>query len=155
MRLESHIKDAATDIKECANACDTYMKKRPLVKVLRSAAWDETLKGFVQTFANRKTAFIFALSMHTGIGVDKANDKLDELMARYYRPYSALQGSLTSHWQDGSPTRVFPEDHPIRTADTQNTHPEGRRRRESPAADDYYAGAPGTGTLCGGHRTKL
>lgn len=59
------------------------MRKRTLVKVLKSAAWDETLKGYVQTFADRKTAFVYSLSIHTGMGVDRANDKLDELMMRY------------------------------------------------------------------------
>ncbi|RPD53442.1 hypothetical protein L226DRAFT_516920 [Lentinus tigrinus ALCF2SS1-7] len=81
-RLEDLVKDAAVDIKECANACDTYMRKRLLVKVIKGAIWDETLKGYVQTFADRKTAFVFALSIHTGMSIDQANDKLDELMNR-------------------------------------------------------------------------
>ncbi|RDX49204.1 hypothetical protein OH76DRAFT_1351074 [Lentinus brumalis] len=82
MRLKSIVKQTAADIKECANACDTYMKKRLLVKVPKSGAWDETLKGYVQIFADRKTAFVFAMSIHTGMAVDNANDKLDQLMTR-------------------------------------------------------------------------
>ncbi|TFK80362.1 hypothetical protein K466DRAFT_504032 [Polyporus arcularius HHB13444] len=81
-RLENLLKLTADDIKQCANACDTYMKKRLLVKVLNSGAWDETLKEYVRTFADRKTAFVFAVSIHTGMAVDNANDKLDQLMTR-------------------------------------------------------------------------
>lgn len=75
------------------------------MKVLKSAAWDETLKGFVQTFADRKTLFIFSLSIHTGMGVVRANDKLDELMARYRSHFQAIcpisAAHKFSHRQDG------------------------------------------------------
>ena len=61
------------------------MKKRLLVKVLKSGVWDETLKGYVQTFADRKAAFVFAVSIHAGAALDAANDKLDQLMTRCVR----------------------------------------------------------------------
>ena len=81
-RLEGLVKETAGDIKECANVCDTYMKKRLLVKVLKGAIWDDTLKGYVQLFADRKTAFSFAVCIHTGLAVDRVNDKLDALLSR-------------------------------------------------------------------------
>ena len=82
VRLDSLVRKTAADIKECANACDTYSKKRLLVKVLKGPVWDETLKGYMQLFAERKVEFGFAVSVHTGMAVDRANDKLDMLMSR-------------------------------------------------------------------------
>ena len=81
-RLLDLIKRTATDIKECANVCDTYSKKRLLVKVLKGPIWDDTLKGFIQLFVDRKAEFSFAVAIHTGIAIDRANDKLDTIMTR-------------------------------------------------------------------------
>ena len=47
-RLQDLVDRTANDIKECANVCDTYSKKRLLVKVLKGPIWDDTLKGFIQ-----------------------------------------------------------------------------------------------------------
>ncbi|PIL33367.1 hypothetical protein GSI_03987 [Ganoderma sinense ZZ0214-1] len=81
-RLVDLVKRTANDIKECANVCDTYSKKRLLVKVLKGPIWDDTLKGFIQLFVDRKAEFNFAVSIHTGMAIDRANDKLDALTAR-------------------------------------------------------------------------
>ncbi|TBU40766.1 hypothetical protein BD309DRAFT_992844 [Dichomitus squalens] len=81
-RLQDLVKRTANDIKECANVCDTYSKKRLLVKVLKGPVWDDTLKGFVQLFTDRKAEFNFAIAIHTGMAVDRANDKLDTLMTK-------------------------------------------------------------------------
>ncbi|EIW54518.1 uncharacterized protein TRAVEDRAFT_74546 [Trametes versicolor FP-101664 SS1] len=81
-RLDDLIKKTAKDIKECANACDTYSRKRLLVKVLKAPSWDGTLKEYIQLFSDRKGEFNFAISIHTGLGVDRANDKLDTLITK-------------------------------------------------------------------------
>ncbi|KAM5542913.1 hypothetical protein V8D89_003297, partial [Ganoderma adspersum] len=78
-RLVDSVKRTADDIKECANVCDTYSKKRLLVKVLKGPMWDDMLKGFIKLFADRKAEFSFAVSIHTGMAIDRANDKLDAL----------------------------------------------------------------------------
>ncbi|KAI0371099.1 hypothetical protein BV20DRAFT_211321 [Pilatotrama ljubarskyi] len=82
MRLKDLVAKTAKDIKDCANACDAYARKRLLVKVLKSHGWDEKLKEYIQLFSDRKTEFTFAISIHTGIGVDQANDKLDTLILK-------------------------------------------------------------------------
>ena len=82
-RLEDSVKRTANDIKECANVCDTYSKKRLLVKVLNGPIWDDTLKGFLKLFADRKAEFSFAVSIHMGMAIDRANDKLDALTTTY------------------------------------------------------------------------
>ena len=63
-RLQGLSKKTADDIKNCANACDTYSKKRLLVKVLQGYVWEAKLVEFVGTFTQRRTEFEQALTMH-------------------------------------------------------------------------------------------
>ena len=81
-RMQSLVIQAAADIKECANACDAYAKLKPVVKVIMSGNWDTTLKGYIDLFVERRREFMFALAMHTGKGVDRANRKLDVLESK-------------------------------------------------------------------------
>ena len=69
----------ADDIKSCANACDTYSKKKLLVKVIKGSVWDSTLKSFLDLFSSRRKAFTFALALHNGAGIDAANRTLKQL----------------------------------------------------------------------------
>ena len=81
-RLEPLINAIALDIKECANACDTYSKKRLIVRVFTGSAWDETLQGYIKVFTDRKAELNLAISLHTGVSIDSAVDKLDQLMTK-------------------------------------------------------------------------
>ena len=76
------MRETAEDIKRCANACDTYSKKRLLVKVLKAISWDEKLKEFIVLFTTRKTEINQTVTIHTGMGVDSANEKLVSLDAK-------------------------------------------------------------------------
>ncbi|KAI0325484.1 hypothetical protein GY45DRAFT_240808 [Cubamyces sp. BRFM 1775] len=78
-RLQGLVKRTADDIKDCANVCDAYAKKKLIVKVLKSSSWDDKFKGFVTLFADRRKAFTFALEMHVGKAVDDANRKLESV----------------------------------------------------------------------------
>jgi hypothetical protein len=78
-RLKSLVLRTTDDIKLCSNACDTYMKKRLLAKVILGPSWDLKLLEFVGLFAKRRQEFEFELSIHTSQGVDKANVKLDNI----------------------------------------------------------------------------
>ncbi|CDO75523.1 hypothetical protein BN946_scf184871.g4 [Trametes cinnabarina] len=78
-RMQELVKQTADDIRACGNACDTYAKKRLIVKVIKGSVWDGTLKGYIDLFAKRRKDFTFALAIHTGAAVDDANRKLDEL----------------------------------------------------------------------------
>ncbi|KAJ7228211.1 hypothetical protein GGX14DRAFT_346568 [Mycena pura] len=62
-RMQEIVKGTADDIKACANACDTYTKKRTVGKLVK----------FVGMFTKRRGDFEFALSIHTALGVDAAN----------------------------------------------------------------------------------
>ncbi|KAI0737618.1 hypothetical protein C8Q80DRAFT_1212220 [Daedaleopsis nitida] len=78
-RMESLVDDTAADIKKCANTCDTYLKKKVVVKILTGTKWEHLLSKIAGHFHKRRKEFEFALAIHTGLGVDKANAKLDEL----------------------------------------------------------------------------
>ncbi|KAF7329876.1 VPS13 domain-containing protein [Mycena kentingensis (nom. inval.)] len=90
-RMEVIVETAAKDIKACGNACDTYVKKKLVVKVIKGVIWESKLAAFSGAFAKvslcllpkstngnrelqkRKEEFEFALSIHTALGVDAAN----------------------------------------------------------------------------------
>ncbi|KAI0088301.1 hypothetical protein BDY19DRAFT_190628 [Irpex rosettiformis] len=61
---------AAQDIKNCGNACDVWMKKKILLKVLVGPAWEGKLAAFTSGFAARRMEFEFALQIHTASAVD-------------------------------------------------------------------------------------
>ncbi|KAJ6511394.1 hypothetical protein C8R47DRAFT_732752 [Mycena vitilis] len=75
-RMQGILKGTADDIKACANACDTYSKKRLVVKVLKGPIWEGKLVKFVGIFTKRRGEFEFSLSIHTALGVDAANAAL-------------------------------------------------------------------------------
>ncbi|KAH9891323.1 hypothetical protein C8Q73DRAFT_747277 [Cubamyces lactineus] len=79
-RLEELAEKTAQDIKDCANVCDTFLKKRLIVKVLKGPVWADKLAGFVKTFTDRKADFQFALVMHsanTVTDVKRQNQEID------------------------------------------------------------------------------
>ncbi|KAJ4481285.1 hypothetical protein J3R30DRAFT_3287521 [Lentinula aciculospora] len=57
----------AEDIWSCANLCDSYSKKRFLVKLLKSPIYEGRLAGFIETFVERRT------ELHTVVGMFTAH----------------------------------------------------------------------------------
>ncbi|RPD54176.1 hypothetical protein L227DRAFT_580748 [Lentinus tigrinus ALCF2SS1-6] len=114
-RMQELVKQAADEIKSCANACDTYSKKKLIVKVIKGSVWDGTLKGFIDAFANRRKAFTFALSIHIGVGVDDANRKLKLIDAKIDIVLEFFAKAVTPEQQElaalvqkkGGPTAVM------------------------------------------------
>ncbi|KAJ7221269.1 hypothetical protein GGX14DRAFT_669232, partial [Mycena pura] len=95
-RMSGLIKSIADQIKECANECDVYLKKgllgmnfalyqqtvhthpRPTTaKTFKSKIYEERLARYVKMFRENKEKVAFALEVHTALGVDAANKKLD------------------------------------------------------------------------------
>lgn len=72
----------AGDIKDCANTCDTYAKKKLIVKVLKSSSWDEKFKAFLTLFGDRRKDFMLALMIHTGKAVDDMHHELRGMDAK-------------------------------------------------------------------------
>lgn len=74
--METLVKKTEKDIRNCANACSAYSKKRTFSKVLQSSTWDGTFKGYIQGFTTRRGEFEFELSLYVGRAVNTANDRL-------------------------------------------------------------------------------
>jgi hypothetical protein len=47
------------------------------VKILAGLKWDKQFSEFVETFGKRRREFEVALAIHTAVGVDEANIKLN------------------------------------------------------------------------------
>ncbi|KAJ7090797.1 hypothetical protein B0H15DRAFT_836939 [Mycena belliarum] len=76
-RFSALMESIAKSITACGSACDVYLKKSFLAKTLKSKIYEGRLAGYVTTFANHKKDVGFALKLHTALGVDAANKKLD------------------------------------------------------------------------------
>ncbi|KAJ6594849.1 hypothetical protein B0H19DRAFT_1096915 [Mycena capillaripes] len=76
-RMSGLMQSIAKDITACGSACDVYMKKSFLAKTIKSKIYESRLAGYVSMFANHKKEIGFALKVHTALGVDAANKKLD------------------------------------------------------------------------------
>lgn len=82
-KLQTLVDAAAQDIKDCGNACDVWMKKTVLVKVLVGPAWEGRLAAFTSGFAARRMEFEFALQIHTASGVDAIRAVTTAMNDRY------------------------------------------------------------------------
>ncbi|KAJ7230020.1 hypothetical protein GGX14DRAFT_581900 [Mycena pura] len=76
-RMSGLMQSIASDITACGSACDVYIKKSFLAKTIKSKIYESRLAGYVTMFDTHKKAVAFALSVHTALGVDQANRKLD------------------------------------------------------------------------------
>ena len=76
-RMQGLAREAAGTIKECANACDTYTKKKLVVKVLKGPIWEGKLAEYVARFHDMKLEFHFALTAHTAKAVDGVKITVD------------------------------------------------------------------------------
>ena len=64
-RLEDLAKDTSKDIRDCANACDTYSKKKLVVKFVKGPIWEQRLASFTVVFSERRSQFEFELSLRS------------------------------------------------------------------------------------------
>ncbi|KAF9059510.1 hypothetical protein BDP27DRAFT_468105 [Rhodocollybia butyracea] len=53
------------DISSCGNLCDSYSKKRRLIKLLKSPIYEGRLSGYITSFIERRTELQTTLSMFT------------------------------------------------------------------------------------------
>ena len=98
-RLQTLVNRAKDDIKSSANVCDTYSKKKLLVRVLTGQAWEARLAGCIETFTSRKQEFEFALAIHTAKAVDSVKTTLEAMDQKFVwhpRPDSLFYDSNTS-----------------------------------------------------------
>ena len=79
-RLHGLIIQSASDIKECANTCDTYSKKRIAVKVLKSGSWDRVLSSFLGRFSKHRERFVLELNIHIGESVNTIRQNTEAIL---------------------------------------------------------------------------
>lgn len=81
--MQSLAAEAADTIKECANACDMYSKKKLIVKVLKAPIWEEKLAEFAGRFHELKSGFKFALAIHTATLTDDLREGVAAIHQKY------------------------------------------------------------------------
>ncbi|EKM75603.1 hypothetical protein AGABI1DRAFT_64395 [Agaricus bisporus var. burnettii JB137-S8] len=77
-RLKNFMLQVATDIKQCGSACDAYLKKGFLARTVKASIYESRLAEFAQKFVDHRSTLKLSLSLHTTIGVDAANAKLND-----------------------------------------------------------------------------
>ena len=73
---------AAVDIKDCANVCDTFSRKGPLIRILKGSVWEARLISFIKRFEKRRLEFQQALATHTAIVVDSIEQTVRSIDSR-------------------------------------------------------------------------
>ncbi|KXN81068.1 hypothetical protein AN958_06141, partial [Leucoagaricus sp. SymC.cos] len=81
-RMQPLMAQIAQDIKECGSACDVYLKKSFIAKTLKSKFYEVRLAEFVTKFIDYADKLDKALTVHIALGVDAANEKLDDQSAK-------------------------------------------------------------------------
>ncbi|KAK7678018.1 hypothetical protein QCA50_018958 [Cerrena zonata] len=93
-RLEQLSQKAAVDIKDCANVCDTFARKGPLIRILKGSVWERRLVSFIGRFEKRRTQFQQALATHTALVVEsieltvKAIDARLDMITKLFHKYT-------------------------------------------------------------------
>ncbi|KAF5335075.1 hypothetical protein D9611_010859 [Ephemerocybe angulata] len=77
-RLLPVMQQIAKDIKACGSACDAYVKKGFLMKTVKAGTYENRLSEFCNVFDDHRRTVELAMSVHISLGVDAANDKLDD-----------------------------------------------------------------------------
>ncbi|KAG8826888.1 hypothetical protein FRC17_008058 [Serendipita sp. 399] len=78
-RMQDLMGRIAKDIDECGNVCETYGKKHVIVKIVKSISWEGKLSSYADTFDQYRKDILLAISIHTTLGVESANIKLDNV----------------------------------------------------------------------------
>ncbi|KAG7442638.1 uncharacterized protein BT62DRAFT_954741 [Guyanagaster necrorhizus] len=76
-RMGSLMEAIAKDIRETGSACDHYLKKGFLAKTMKSKIYETRLAGYAAKFTKYREDIDYALQIHTALGVESANAKLD------------------------------------------------------------------------------
>ncbi|KAF8647842.1 hypothetical protein AX16_006510 [Volvariella volvacea WC 439] len=77
-RMQVLMEQIAKDIHEAGSACDAYIKKSFLAKTIKSKIYEGRLAEYGAKFEAHKVTLERALTVHTAVGVDTANQKLDQ-----------------------------------------------------------------------------
>ncbi|KAF7981046.1 hypothetical protein HWV62_35502 [Athelia sp. TMB] len=71
------VEDIAESIKNCGNICDTYSKKRLLVKILKSPIYEGLLSDCASTFTQHQKSVHRVLAIHTASKLDSVDERVN------------------------------------------------------------------------------
>ena len=74
--LQGCLTGIEADIRECSNACDTYLKKSTFAKVIHGVVWNTRFAQYVATFNQRQSELQFAVVVQTGVRAEQTIVKL-------------------------------------------------------------------------------
>lgn len=78
-RLEHLSKATANEIKEGANACETYLKKKLIVKFIKSPLWEKRFADLCKKYYDRRKEFEFELSIRSSVVGDEVLAKVSHV----------------------------------------------------------------------------
>ncbi|KAF9444494.1 hypothetical protein P691DRAFT_634710, partial [Macrolepiota fuliginosa MF-IS2] len=76
-RLGSFMQQVTLDIKKCGAACDEYKKRGALIKIMNANRYEAKFSEIAQIFVQHQSKLELSMSLHTTLGVNTANEKLD------------------------------------------------------------------------------
>ncbi|KAJ3537236.1 hypothetical protein NM688_g6718 [Phlebia brevispora] len=97
-RLKSVCNETAANIRACLNVCQTYMKKKLLVRVLQSQKWEEKLTAFFGVFFERRRDFELALAIHTSRQVDTIAKGVDDMKSSVTELIKMVRHIYSEEW---------------------------------------------------------
>ncbi|KAI5899169.1 uncharacterized protein SCHCODRAFT_02660832 [Schizophyllum commune H4-8] len=77
-KLASLLQDISRDITECGNACDAYVKKRMIVRILKSYFYEQTLAEFAERFEMRRRQLSLLLDVKNSEDLDRTRGAIYE-----------------------------------------------------------------------------
>ena len=78
-RLSKHLKEAESDIKAGANACQVYKKKATFVRFIKSPIWEKRFTDLMKRYNDHRKKFSFLLIVDTAHSIDSVSKKLDDM----------------------------------------------------------------------------
>ncbi|EKM49057.1 uncharacterized protein PHACADRAFT_188983, partial [Phanerochaete carnosa HHB-10118-sp] len=75
-RLSGRITKIADDIEKYSAICDTFSKKKTVVKLFRSLEWEGKLEGFIKIFEDHRRALRDDLAIFSSVGIHQVNETL-------------------------------------------------------------------------------
>ncbi|KAK7043094.1 hypothetical protein VNI00_008448 [Paramarasmius palmivorus] len=82
------------DIQETGSMCDLYRKKNCISKTVKATVYEHRFAEKATLFIQYRDELLDALSLHTALGVDAANNKLDRQQSQLDRMESKLDEML-------------------------------------------------------------
>ncbi|EEB92009.1 hypothetical protein MPER_09542 [Moniliophthora perniciosa FA553] len=76
-RMENLLSRIDKDIQETGSICDHYRKKNRISKMVKATVYEQRFAEKATLFVQYREELLDALSLHTALGIDAANSKLD------------------------------------------------------------------------------